>query len=504
MVLTMARPWKHPDTGIYWFRKRVPDALRAVVGKREEKFSLKTREPDEAKRLHAAALLEIETRWANLAQPEKGVTELEAMELARPCYEWLRQTFADNPSEQTVWDPDLYDQLFTPVSYAPVGSLSEFLLAAPSPSLKRESMLAVVVERSDDILRKSGTRLTAIGIDRLRKAVAAALQAAALDLRKLGQFAPFSAGSMNAPPVHTPPTKTSPAVTFLSLVEGWALEKRPVEKTRYMWERVFKELAGHVGHADAAQLTADDVVRWKEELLKRGLSPRTVRNSKLAPLNAVLRWAAQNHKLASNVAEKVDVSAKAKPGQGRRGFTDDEADKILAAARLEKAAHLRWLPWLSAYTGARISELCQLRREDVFQVGKHWVVRITAEAGSIKNVHSERTVPIHSRLIQQGFLKFVDTVKSGPLFKSLTPDRFGSRGGNGTKVVGRWVRDLGIDDPRISPSHSWRHRLRTLARRHGLARDLVDAITGHERESVADQYGEYEISALARELAKLP
>jgi hypothetical protein len=26
-------------------------------------------------------------RWANLAQPEKGVTELEAMELARPCYE---------------------------------------------------------------------------------------------------------------------------------------------------------------------------------------------------------------------------------------------------------------------------------------------------------------------------------------------------------------------------------------------------------------------------------
>ncbi len=73
MVLTMVRPWKHPDTGIYWFRKRVPDALRAVVGKREERFSLKTREPEEAKRLHAAALLEVETRWANLAQPARDI-----------------------------------------------------------------------------------------------------------------------------------------------------------------------------------------------------------------------------------------------------------------------------------------------------------------------------------------------------------------------------------------------------------------------------------------------
>jgi hypothetical protein len=168
--------------------------------------------------------------------------------------------------------PDLYDQLFAPVSYAPVRYLSEFLVAAPDPGFKREGMLAVVVERSDDVLRKSGTRLSAIGTDRLRRAVAAALQTAALDLRKMEQFAPLPAGSMNPPAIDASPTKTSAAVTFDSLVAGWALEKRPVEKTRYMWERVFKELAGEVGLDDAARLTADDVVRWKEE---RGLSPRS-------------------------------------------------------------------------------------------------------------------------------------------------------------------------------------------------------------------------------------
>jgi hypothetical protein len=49
----MARPFRHPVTGIYWYRKRVPDALRSIVGKREEKVSLKTRDPAEAKIAHA-------------------------------------------------------------------------------------------------------------------------------------------------------------------------------------------------------------------------------------------------------------------------------------------------------------------------------------------------------------------------------------------------------------------------------------------------------------------
>ena len=45
MVLAMSRPWKHPKTGVYWLRKRVPDSLAGGFGKREEKLSLKTREP---------------------------------------------------------------------------------------------------------------------------------------------------------------------------------------------------------------------------------------------------------------------------------------------------------------------------------------------------------------------------------------------------------------------------------------------------------------------------
>ena len=72
MPLAMARPWKHPKTGIYWLRKRVPDDLLRLVGKREEKRSLGTRDPIAAKRLHAAALADIELRWSNSEVASEG------------------------------------------------------------------------------------------------------------------------------------------------------------------------------------------------------------------------------------------------------------------------------------------------------------------------------------------------------------------------------------------------------------------------------------------------
>lgn len=46
--------------------------------------------------------------------------------------------------------------------------------------------------------------------------------------------------------------------------------------------------------------------------------------------------------------------------------------------------------------------------------------------------------------------------------------------------------------------------MKTAARRYGLATDIVDAIVGHQRRTVADSYGEFPVSALQRELEKVP
>ncbi|KRE14560.1 hypothetical protein ASE66_14465 [Bosea sp. Root483D1] len=60
----MSRSWKHPKTGIYWFRKCVPDELRILLGKTEEKQSFGTRDPAEAKIKQLEVLVAVEKRWA--------------------------------------------------------------------------------------------------------------------------------------------------------------------------------------------------------------------------------------------------------------------------------------------------------------------------------------------------------------------------------------------------------------------------------------------------------
>ena len=58
--------------------------------------------------------------------------------------------------------------------------------------------------------------------------------------------------------------------------------------------------------------------------------------------------------------------------------------------------------------------------------------------------------PLHLAIIEGSFPGYVCTFKFGPLFPKLIPGKFGKRGGNGTKVVGRWVRSFDLKD-KLSP-----------------------------------------------------
>src|SRR3954464_5367861 len=111
MDLPMTRPWKQPQSGVYWLRKRVPADLQAVIGRREEKRSLHTKDPAEAKVRHARALAEVEARWAGLRQGPRELTVLEAQALAASIYQQLVRQFADTPSGFS-WNPALGARLW--------------------------------------------------------------------------------------------------------------------------------------------------------------------------------------------------------------------------------------------------------------------------------------------------------------------------------------------------------------------------------------------------------
>ncbi len=280
-------------------------------------------------------------------------------------------------------------------------------------------MEAWCLKQADSLIAKKGLQLDEEGRRTLAIAVASAIQRASLTLERyalgdVAEAAPRSAQTVKRSPAAS--TQRGKQVPFDDLVNGWAAERKPVKKTVYDWTRVMQQLTAFLGHDDAARVTADQLVAWKDSLVASGLAAKTIRESRLAPVRAILRWGVDNRRLFENPAERITISVKQKPGQGKRGFKDAEAAKILVAAANERDPVKRWVPLVCAYSGARLSEVCQLRVEDFSSVDGIAVMRFDAEAGSLKNAGSERTVPLHSVLIAAGFLQFVHDRKTGPLF----------------------------------------------------------------------------------------
>lgn len=255
---------------------------------------------------------------------------------------------------------------------------------------------------------------------------------------------------------------------------------------------------------DAALITPDDIVRWKQERLKmktqkskgeRFVNPKTVIHE-IHLLSAIWDWGKANRKLNFESNPFRGIAPK-KPkfkttGDEVRSFTDDEARLILTSARLEKKPYRRWLPWLLAYSGARLGEALYSRKQDVRMERGVWILDISPDRERHpKTEWSVRMVPLHPDLIAEGFLGYVASLEEGSvLFPEIKPDKFNNLSGTATKSVGNWVRGrLGILAPDISPNHSWRHLFADRLDYTGATDAICDALTGHEVKGASARRG---------------
>lgn len=308
------------------------------------------------------------------------------------------------------------------------------------------------------------------------------------------------------------------AVSIRQLFSGYLEERAPAPATAKSYHRFVEALITFVGHDDALKIKPEDVVRWKDHLLTQPKSDGTLRSSKtvsdtyLSSVKTVFQWGFENHHISENPASRVRVRARRTVQVRSKGFLDNEARLILAATFREpstrwsperKFAH-RWVPWLCAYTGARVDEVAQLRSQDVQKHEGIWCILITPEAGSTKN-HAARLVPLHPHLIESGFVDEV-AKRKGNLFFDPSQHRGGSNAHRQSKKVGQrlcdWVRELGIEG--VAPNHGWRHRFKTQARFVDMDREMRDAIQGHAPKTEGEAYGDFPVRALMREIEKLP
>lgn len=164
----------------------------------------------------------------------------------------------------------------------------------------------------------------------------------------------------------------------------------------------------------------------------------------------------------------------------------------------------RWVPFLGAYTGARVGELTQLRGEDVRSADGVHYIRITPAAGTVKS-GLYRDVPLHDHLLDDGFLDFVKERGAGALFY-----RNAARRGKNSPAeivagkLGKWIRSLGVISDEVQPNHGWRHRLKTVGRELRIDAHVLDAIQGHASRTAGDNYGDVTLKAKRDAISKFP
>jgi integrase len=315
--------------------------------------------------------------------------------------------------------------------------------------------------------------------------------------------------------------RTGPPPTLMELFDAYVKERKPRPATVKSFGSKVRALIAFLGHDDARRVTKQDITRWKQHLLERGgknggpLSARSVRETFLTAVRTRLERGVESGNLRENVAAGVSVLGRKVTVRKRRAsFKDDEAEKILRASLAEQSGRLsdesrlarRWVPWLCAYTGARVNEITQLRADDVSKVDGVWTILITPEAGGTKDGNA-RLVALHPHLVEQGF-PTVAKEKGGYLFVDLGRRRGGSDQNPQTKKVGehlaRWVREIGVDEPEVQPNHGWRHRFKTVARECRMSEEVRDYIQGHVPRTEGEKYGEFSPKVLLREIKRLP
>ncbi|MBV8380619.1 MAG: site-specific integrase [Paucibacter sp.] len=140
-----------------------------------------------------------------------------------------------------------------------------------------------------------------------------------------------------------------------------------------------------------------------------------------------------------------------------------------------------WVPLIGLYSGAAVSELCQLRTNDIeFAADGSGLIHITEDddGQQLKNFeHRRRVVPVHSELVRLGFLDYVKATPPGQLWPDM---RF--RKGKPGAYFSDWFGTLRKPAPGVElfpDFHSIRHTARSKLTAAGVAVQIQDRLTGH-------------------------
>lgn len=519
MVLRMNHPWPHPDSGIYYFRKRVPKPIQHLVGRDMEKISLRTRDPEVARIEFARVSLEVQRRWRELSAGHRSLSEKQAAGIAGEIYHAMVEEHEENPSRM----PGRTLGMMLDQSILRRGSV-RMIPFGNNPDAVKALMQKLHANRADQNARRVDEWLKAQGLlldPESRKMVNTAVDRAILVARE--RLDRMAAGDYRTDPAASEfpklelqaakqeeTAKPKTRVTFDAIIDVKAEKKSAGKHSKPMpvksimkFKRIAKEFATFRNSDDATTTTVYEVEDWGDAMIEAAaLGNRTIAD-KLTCLGTIINWGkgmrACREPMASaeTISGRIELPEWAEKPADDTSYTMDEARHVLQKARSATDPRTQWLPWVCLYSGLRISEANALRKEDFFQCEGRWFFRVTTRGGrTLKTNRSERKIPVHPALETEGFMRWVQAAADGRLFSP-----------GATSFVGRWVRgdSVAITRAEISPNHGLRHLFIALSRRDGVQDEPREYLSGHASAKVHRKYGSSDVMlpGLAAEMDKI-
>jgi integrase len=561
----MAQPFKHPTSGIYYLRRKVPPGLQDALG-REYKKSLGTRDPAEAKGLFAQEWANSEGPFAIARAQSEGGGALTGRDTQVLAGRWFRDELAkvDASGDYSRWlatatatvveQGDYYEE------HRPMVTLAD-ALADEGEELVADvhGHIARVLKAHNIPAPKAGT-----------KAHDALIGAFSEHFFKLSEIAlARHEGNWHAAlptlvdqPLSVEAGKASKlkAKKLLDVFEEYAKGRLLTEgeKNRGVLSTIteyralmlqFVQLCGDLPITDITRAVIRDYRALVAQLPVKGegirklnapqliakakaeglpcITPATISN-KLRAVSSVMSYAVRMEYIKQNpIIEggflRERAMAKRRAAIKERNYYDSEeltaifASPIYSAAtwtppRADFGRAWYWMPLLMYYTGARLEELAQLELRDVRREASGPYLSILNTEGEedgergVKNAGSRRNIPLHPDLISLGLLAYVESLPSeSRLFPKLLKDPKGYFGTNFGRRWADYLRSTVKLKTTVSPSHGFRHTFKTLCRAARIPEDVQDAITGHAGGSaVARNYGAMPLSRKAEEIARFP
>lgn len=209
-------------------------------------------------------------------------------------------------------------------------------------------------------------------------------------------------------------------------------------------------------------------------------------------IDSFLKWAYEQDLTKLIFPRGISRDMRKSRETGRRPWPMAQVRRLgqLLAANHDLASPSRyWVPMLSIFTGARMAEVAGIQVVDVRQDEGIWLLDLN-EAGPrrLKNQNSLRKVPLHQKLIELGFIDFVQSQdRSGEIM--VFPD-VKALSGKYSHYLSRWFG-------RFRKSHGFQglvfHELRNSMadelQAAGVEESVSQAILGHKNKGMT--YGLY-------------